>query len=547
MAFNLFWMLGEEYAPIVAEHYYKSETWPRAMRYLQRAAAAAIQSFANQEAVGFYNQALEVADLIDPEELDQAAVLAIFEGRANLLTRLGEPQQAVDDYEAMLGKAKELGDDSAEMRALNGLGLLYASHYEASRALASLQEALTVARRIGAKEGIADTLNQLGEFYYHMGQLEDATASYREASEIAVELEDEARRIEAEDGLAVIMLESGEISASLQRYESEIIDIRRRLGYRSGVLTSLTSILMAQIFLADYEQAKATAEEALELNLQSGDFYEVPFTKYLLAFGQVHQGELGDAAENLRDGLELAQQQGQKTAMILGLAWQSYYSMNLGLYHEGLHQAEESVKIAKELGSPFYLMRAQSMLGAAYRHMQQLDEAIHQLESASNTAHNLGLALDEVMVLYQLARAYIDANRWDEATKTTRCLLSLAEACEMPEFIVRGQWIQSVIEIRHEKYNEALDILLQASELAEQLDSRLSQYLIQIQKSYVYRVTGNRAASRDAIVYAQKLQKRLADSLKDEQLRETFLNNYHARHLKETDKAYAETWAKQTA
>jgi predicted ATPase len=59
-------MLGEEYAPIVAEHYYKSETWPRAMRYLQRAAEAAIQSFANHEAVEFYSQALEVADQIGP-------------------------------------------------------------------------------------------------------------------------------------------------------------------------------------------------------------------------------------------------------------------------------------------------------------------------------------------------------------------------------------------------------------------------------------------------------------------------------------------------
>jgi len=380
-----------------------------------------------------------------------------------------------------------------------------------------------------------------------MGQLEDATASYREASEIAVELEDEARRIEAEDGLARIMLESGEIAASLERYRQEIIDTRRRLGYRSGVLSSLTSILMAQIFLAHYENARETAEEALELNRKSGDLYEVPFTKYYLAFGQIHQGELGDAAENLKEGLELAQQQEQKTAMVLGLAWQSYYYLNLGLYHEGLHQAEESVKIAQELGSPFYLMRAQSMLGTTYRHMQRLDDAIEELESARDTAHKLGLAIDEVMVLYQLARAYVDANQWEQAATTTQNLLALAGACEMPEFIVRGQWIQSVIDIRHERYNEALDILLQASEMAEQLDSRLSQYLIQIQKSYVYRVTGNRAASRDAIVYAQKLQKRLADSLHDEKLRETFLNNYHARHLEETDKAFADTRVKQTA
>ncbi|MBI1879585.1 MAG: guanylate cyclase, partial [Chloroflexi bacterium] len=60
---RLYWQLGEEYAAIVAGHYYRSETWPRALRYLQRAAEAAIQSFANHQAVEFYNQALEVAHI----------------------------------------------------------------------------------------------------------------------------------------------------------------------------------------------------------------------------------------------------------------------------------------------------------------------------------------------------------------------------------------------------------------------------------------------------------------------------------------------------
>ncbi|MBN1994278.1 MAG: tetratricopeptide repeat protein [Anaerolineae bacterium] len=543
MAFNLFWMLGEEYAPIVAEHYYKSETWPRAMRYLHRAAEAAVQSFANQEAVEFYSRALEVSKLIAPEELDQATLLALYQGRANILTRLGEPQKAIADYETILDKAQELNDDLAEMRALNGLGSLHASHYDSSLALSFLEDALSVARRIGEKEGIADTLNQLGNFHYHMGQLKEATECYREASEISIALKDEARRIEAEDGLARIMLEQGEIAASLERYQEEIIKTRRRLGYRTGLMTSLTSILMAQTFTADYKNANQTAEEALELHQGSGDLYQVSFIKYYRAFGLLHEGELGAAGENLKEGLRLAHQQRQKSAQVLGMAWLSYYYLNLGLNNDGLQQAEQSTHIARELGSPFYLMRAQSMLGAAYRHVQRLDEAIQELEGVRAVARRMGLALDEVMILYQLTRAYIEANQWDQATETTRNLLVLASASDMKEFLIRGQWLQSIIDIRHQRYNPALEILLKASETAEKIDSRLSQYLIQTQKAYVYRMTGNSPASRDAVAYAQKLQKRLADSLQDETLQQVFLNNYHARHLEETDRAFAESQA----
>jgi hypothetical protein len=72
---------------------------------------------------------------------------------------------------------------------------------------------------------------------------------------------------------------------------------------------------------------------------------------------------------------------------------------------------------------------------------------------------------------------------------------------------------------------------VQASNLAEQIDSRLSQYVIQIQKSYVYHLSNNGPASRDAMIYAQKIEKRLADSLPDETTRQAFMKTPHALHL----------------
>lgn len=532
MAFNVFWMLGEEYAPVVAEHYYKSETWPRAMRYLQRAADAAIQSFANQEAINFYTQALEVADRIG-DEADQAAIMTIYEGRAKIRTRLGEPQGAIADYEAMLAKAKELKDDAAQMRALNGLGSLQANHYDFSMASIFFRDALEVARRIGDETGIADTLNQLGNFHLQMGQLHEGVKAYEEARQISINLKDEARRIEAEDGLAKIMLEEGEIAASLERYEQEIIHVRRRLGFRTGLMSSLNTVVVTQTFLGDYEKAREAAQEALELYKKSGDAYQIPIIKYYLAFGQMYQGEMGAAAEVLSEGLRLANEQKQKSSQILGLIWQSYYNLNLGRTEDGLKQAQQALDIAQGLGSPLYELRAEYMLGTAYRHLKRSEEAIDILNQVQKTAHKFGLAIDEVLILYQLARGYVDSNQLDKATETTERLITLTRASDIKEFTIRGLWVRSLIYINREQYDTALETLIEASDMAETTDSRLSQYLIQIQKAYVYHKAGNDAASRDAISYAQKLQKRLVDSMTDETLRTNFLNNRHARHMQE--------------
>ena len=532
MAFKVFWMLGEEYAPIVADHYEKSETWPRAMRYLQRAAEAAIQSFANNEAVTFYTKTLEVAERIG-QDADQNAVMTTYQGRARILARLGDPQGAIADYEVMLAKAKTLGDDSTQMRALNGLGSLHTTHSSFPKASQFFHDALAVARRIGDELGTADTLNQLGHFYTNIGEFKKGVTSFQEAREISITLQDESRRIEAEDGLAKIMLEQGQIEASLKRYEDEIITVRQRLGFRGGLMSSLSNLLMAQTYAADYKGADETVAQVLEIQQRSGDLYRVPIVKYYQAIGQTHQGELGAAAENLEEGLRIAREQREKSSQILGLTWMSYYYLSIGLNEEGLHKAEEATKIAQEMGSPLHELRAQLMLGTAYRHLKRSDEAIPLLTTVYEDAGRMGLTVDKIMLLYQLARAYIDTDRWPQVAEMTRQLLTLATASGLQEYIVRGQWLQSLVDIYYERYNAALDVLIEASNLAEEIDSRLSQYLIQIQKSYVYHKAGNDAASRDAVIYAQKIQKRLTDSFPDETLQQIFLNNLHSRHLAE--------------
>jgi tetratricopeptide (TPR) repeat protein len=527
-----YWLLGEQFAPIVADHYDKSENWPRAMRYYQRAAEAAIQSFANKEAAKFYNRALEIAGIVGPEA-DRANLVSICEGRARILTRLGEPQAAVEDYQQMLTMAAEIGDNSAQMRALNGLGSLHASHHNFSEASEWFQRALAVARKIGDKQGIGETLNQLGSFYYSMGQLELSTKCYREAYEMSIELQSEVGRINAEDGLARVMLEQGEILASLVRYQEEIIPVRRRLGYRGGLMYSLVTVLMAQVFIGNYVAAEQTAEELLELHQKSGDYIRVPLVKYYQGMAQLYRGKLDQAGTNLKEGLALSQEQEQKSMQALGLAWLGYYYLTLGLDDRGLKYAEDGVEIAKALGSPLYVMKSHAVLGAAYRHLGRLDEAITELEHVRNMAREMGFTPDEINILYQLARAYLDSNQWEQAEPTISTLVELARASEMKEYLTRGWWLAAKLETHRQNFEAAFEALGHASDLAEEIDSRLAQFLIQTQKASTYRAAGNEAATRDALTYAQKIQRKLVESnLSDETERQAFLHNSYSLHLR---------------
>jgi tetratricopeptide (TPR) repeat protein len=230
----------------------------------------------------------------------------------------------------------------------------------------------------------------------------------------------------------------------------------------------------------------------------------------------------------LNEGLYLANEQGQKSLQALGMASRGYYYLTLGMDEEGLKQAEQSFQIAQELGSPLFVMKAQAILGTAYRHQNRLQEAIKELESVHTVAHDMGFTPDEVIILYQLSRVL-------------QRLLELAAASDMREFIARGQWLLSLLETHHQRYDAALDALVQASNLAQEIDSRLSQYLIQIQKAYVYHLSDNVPALRDALIYAERIQKKLVDNLPDEAACQAFLNNSHALQLQEIVQAHPET------
>ena len=104
------------------------------------------------------------------------------------------------------------------------------------------------------------------------------------------------------------------------------------------------------------------------------------------------------------------------------------------------------------------------MVGAAYRHLKRTAEAIEMLEAVHLHTQQMGLALDEVMILYQLTRAHIDADDWVRAEEITQHLLDIATVSSLKEFIIRGQWVHSLIDIFYERYDAAINILNSAQE-----------------------------------------------------------------------------------
>jgi class 3 adenylate cyclase/tetratricopeptide (TPR) repeat protein len=163
-----------EYYELLAHHYGEARVWPKALEYLLKAGDKAAAAYANQEALGYYAQALELCERLGDDTLESAMHAA--QSRALVNFTVFHLADAVADLERLLPMARRRGDRVLEVRALAMSSYFHLYVYEYERAEACLREAVAVARAVDNADLIYLAENFLWALYNIFGRHEDAKA-----------------------------------------------------------------------------------------------------------------------------------------------------------------------------------------------------------------------------------------------------------------------------------------------------------------------------------------------------------------------------------
>jgi tetratricopeptide (TPR) repeat protein len=176
----------------LAHHWGWAEEAQKASTYMFKAGQRAAGQYANQEALEYFEQALERVE--EDEEYDR-----ILKERAKILLDQYRGNEAVRDYEHLLQSARERGDRKAELHVL--LGLAQASYisaldaeetHAAARSRELYRTAYALARELADKESMVRALvptTWFGDFWPEYES--DAAANVKEALELSREIGDE--------------------------------------------------------------------------------------------------------------------------------------------------------------------------------------------------------------------------------------------------------------------------------------------------------------------------------------------------------------------
>jgi len=280
-------------AAILAHHFEKAEEDEKAAHYYAAAAATAARTYANAEALRFYERALEHIDRLfrgAPHQPDRwhGSAAEFFEQLGTVQQQIGRHEEARDAY-AKAGEHVPPDDRVRQARLHRLAGASWQAERQTDRALQAYET---------AEQTLA------------LDPAEERPEIWREWIQLQLE------RIWSAYWLAQV--------PEMQRLAAVTRPAIERWGtpgQRARYFFGLINIGYRRTRYAMDDETLANCHEYLAASKEAGDLHELTHAHFCVGFAQLWRGDLAVAAEYLNAALELARKTGNNEFLTLALTY----------------------------------------------------------------------------------------------------------------------------------------------------------------------------------------------------------------------------------
>ncbi|WP_246001916.1 ATP-binding protein [Allorhizocola rhizosphaerae] len=312
--------------------------------------------------------------------------------------------------------ARHLGNQPAEMNALNGLGYVDRILGRYEQAASHFGRALHIAQDIGDRNGELQSLSGFGHVRWMLGRHEQAGDHYERALQIAQDIGDRVGEVNALNGL-------GYVHRSLGRYEqatghfTQAFHIAQDIGDRVGDLDALNGLGHVHRMLGRYEQATGHFTQALHVAQDIGD--RAGERHALNGLGHVHQmlGRYDQARDHFERVLRIAQDLGDRNGELHALNGIGRVLRTQGCHAQAVNRYQRLFDLAQELGNSNWQYEALQGLGRLHHATGRPDLALVHHQQALQLATDLAQPADQARALDGLAQAHHTLNHHDQARR----------------------------------------------------------------------------------------------------------------------------------
>ena len=521
-----------------------------AARYSIQAGDEAMAVFAVADAIGRYEQARALLQ----EQRRIQTVLEAWEVE-HLYAHLGRAyasqnawQQAQQAYEELVAYAQTQRLPTLVSRSLNRLAILAAQQsFDKPSVQTLLEQAYQIAETSQDQRVLAETEWNLAQITVDVwADPKRALPHGEQALALARALHDQELEARSLSSLGLIRILGGDFEEALQCVEASLALYARLRNEQSAARELSTTHFLSGAPLTQSLTYRTT--EAL--------------CWWLLAFAQLHAGQVQHSIRSGRRALALSQESKNDWAQVNSTFSLTFGLLEAGAYEEALVLTQRAVTLARTLPPKQQLHRMLYALGSVYQAVQQWEEARVALEEAEAVAETVDLGPFHLPALTRLCMRCALAGQWEQAygyackaialrksSDAALIILDFYRQYETEALLRGGNERQAKEEVQRlgecvgpyrrfrivylrslatlaaweGQSEQAIGHLREAIQLAADLGLPGEHWQIQAALGSLYEAGSEPAQARTAFGEAARIIQGLAEGIRDEALRSRFL------------------------
>lgn len=427
--------LTPHYADLV-NHFTQAGLITKQRIYLRLAAQQAEKRYANEVAIGYYQQLLPLLDAAAPGPI-HLALGAIYR-------RIGQWDAAATHLQAawntpgsdLLHQAQtahafgtlERGRNhyAAALTWLKQANILYTQLQQSRGACETWVELANVAYQQGAydlaQEHLAEAMqvaqdeaslalvqHNRGSIAYSQGDYETAQAQFQAALTLRRALDDRAELANSYNNLGLLAYRQGDFTGAEEILTQSLI-LRREIGDRWGVSASLSNLGMIPYQQKRYDEARHYWEEALHIRRALGEKWGLAGLLDNLALVAASQQHNAEARQLVAESVTMRRELGDKQGLAITLSNRARLAVLDEDWSAAAADYRESLLLAQEIGDQIGCVFALTGVATVWAETGQHTLAAQLLAAATQHLAQMGGVWEsDEQMLYDQALAQVQA------------------------------------------------------------------------------------------------------------------------------------------
>ena len=250
----------------------------------------------------------------------------------------------------------------ARARALDAAGALARLLGDTQRAVARLEESVTVYRALGNEKGMANALLLLGIAAYRQSNYDRAVTLLDQSTALSRSSGDKATMAFSTYLLGILARVRGDYGRA-ETLCQESLTLNQALGLKWRAGLALDGLGLVALCRRNYEHAKSLFQQALTLHEQEGYRYGQAASLNSASLVAYLQGDQERAGALGEQSLALSRKTGDKGAMARSLSVLGRVALRQGNVEEAVAKFHESLVLFQELGERLGIIQTLEQLG----------------------------------------------------------------------------------------------------------------------------------------------------------------------------------------